>query len=136
MPREKALPDAAEENENRIKAIALNAARKDKHITLGIHLSNPVLVRHGRPWKGAEDSMKHPEFVSFVDAVWGYRAAAIHYRDTGVPAQVLVEAGLPGGTTITKDNAVQILLAATRLHHEREAWSTETVQNGVRLANL
>jgi hypothetical protein len=130
------LPELPEQAQNRVRAEGDNVARRDKHVTIGVHLGNPCMVPRSRPWKGMEDVQVHPEFASFKEAVWGYRAGLIHYIDNGVPEEVLTEAGLPPGTAIARGNVLDILRAATRLHNGREAWSRETARAGIRLAGL
>lgn len=144
MPRENVRPtlpgsvpvEVETEAEDRAKAVARNALMRDRTILVGINLCNPCHVPNGRPWKGREDVQKHPDLAAFAAPEWGYRAAVIHYRDVGVPVDVLSEAGLPPGTAISRANADNILRAATRLYQGRECYTTETVARGIRLSAL
>ena len=51
-------------------------------ISRGLRNNNPLNIRrNSTKWKGLAECQPDPEFFSFIDACWGYRAAFVTLRN-------------------------------------------------------
>lgn len=102
---------------------------KDRTVSIGLRLNNPLLLKHGRKWKGLNKIPEHREFCSFTDAVWGIRAAMLHLAEEfsagTLPADLNAEAG---------KGARALLVAAIRKAQGRDPYTDETIDMGFRMA--